>query len=1052
MKNFLLCVAEAYAARMVAPAGAAIPADRYCFVFPNKRACTFFLKHLRSALSRLIRHSAPENAGVPEVFLAPQTLAITDFVSEVSGRLVETRINILFLLYNCYRAIFLERAPDARPEDVPPFDAFRRWGETVLADFNEIDMHLADPEALYENLADFRTITSTFLTEEQKRVLEEYFGYNPIDSESERFWVDFNRDNGNSETRRKFVRIWQILHPLYKRFTAALEARGATSAGGAYRLAARVVEEDPSPLLKKYDKIVFVGFNALSGAERRIFKALRDLESSFVSDAGATPFAEFVWDAAGPVINNSGNSAGRFVHYNIRHFPAPTDVLRYLAQADPGNHMPQIEAVASPSKVMQVKIAAHMITDLRRNAGADIFRDANVALVLPDESLLMPMLHSLPPNVKNVNLTMGYPLKLTSIGSFMALVRRMQLIRRDSSKYKGYAYEEVSNLLSHPYAQRIIGARKIADFRLVFEKKHISVVKDSDLPVFLGERGAELLAPIPLNAPASDVIAYLDRILAIAEESFAEDYPADVLGTSPGAIERLHLRAWRDALQVFDNSIREFGISMNPASTMAEAYRLLQGEIVAFEGEPLSGLQIMGLLETRSLDFEEVLITSVNERILPRRQRSRSFIPNVIRRGYGLPPMSYSENLFSYYFYRLLSRARKVTLIYDARATATGGGISRYLMQLRYVHTRPDQTHGYSPTPLKDIEYRFTPQAPGNKLLSVNKTADIVEALHRYSVPVPDRKGQKNISASLLKKYLDCPVRFLLTAIEGICDDPLPSEGVNDIAYGNIIHKAMEEIYLPPSEVGKGRFLDKPVNITTEFIDAALKNHKRIYALVRKLININHYDEREQTDRELGSDTEIVAEAAITQIRAILRHDRSMAPFNIYGCEIDETFLYKASDGKEYNVRYAIDRMDDAGVEAGVRIVDYKTGASHTQAFDIDEVFSSGYSHSHLFQLLFYTLMLNERRALFGQPPLAVTPLVYPVAKIFDGAARNSARAKLGVTILEQLTPDSEVMTQFRLKLDEVLSYITDPDIPFEALYSPSTCANCPFADICRHS
>ena len=1027
MIPFLKAVAEGYAAHDPEHL------HSYCFVFPNKRARTFFYNYLRKAVETSSR--LKKNISV----ITPEATTITDFAALLSGKVVDSKIDLVFLLFKCYRDLY---AADAS------FDSFRRWGETVLNDFSEVDMNLADPATLFKNLSDFRRITSSFLTPEQREVIKEYFGYQLDNYDDSAFWMDFSDDSDNqnsdsSNTKKKFVRLWKILYPLYKKFHAELDAKGYATAGSSYRHAIRNIEDaddnDTISTLIPYSKVVFVGFNALSGSEWELFTIFKKLRSPLHPDES---LGDFVWDATGPVICHSANSAGHFVMRNIKFFPAPEWLLPFLNKCNAGNTMPELTAVAAPSKVAQVKIASDLISELHDQIPQSEFDNAKVALVLPDESLLIPMLYSMPQNIGKANLTMGYPLKLTSVTSFLMLLRRMQLIRRDAKDYQGYAFAEVDNLLAHPYAQAIIGRDRIRRFRREYSRRHIRVVKDFDLRKLFGEKGEYLLMPLSKQATSHEVCQYLDNILCMIGEHIGS------------TIEKSHVDAWREALAQFSQAISQYGITMNVASTLGEAYKLLMGETVPFEGEPLKGLQIMGLLETRSLDFDHVYIVSVNDKVIPMRARKRSFLPNVIRRAYGLPPINYQENIFSYYFYRLLSRAKRVTMIYDNRASGLSGGVSRYIMQLKYLHARGK---------LKQVEYRYSPSAPErNDILISKNEGDIQKKLALFTPTgvkkYPDEKPSY-FSASNLKKYLSCPLKFYYNAIEKLQDDPTPSDGVDNITYGNIVHHVMERLYLPPELAGKGVWLDNPIVITPDFIDSLLADDKHILDLLRREINKEHYHlDKEDYDNPLQFDTQIVAESALIQIRNILKYDKTLAPFTLYGCEIKDTLQLTLDTGIEVNITYAIDRIDDAECDGNpdtVRIVDYKTGAAHTRAESIEDIFRDDFSSSHLFQLLLYAQFLNESRARDGKSILSVKPIIYSIPKIFSATARNQAIPKIGNIKIDYHDIEwnnesgTTLIDEFMGEVDATINEIFDESVDFAARYDEDTCAGCVYSSIC---
>lgn len=1045
MIPFLKSIARAYAERFPDPSEMA----EVCFVFPNKRAGTFFLKFLQEL--------------TPDLHFAPTVTTISDLTASLSGRVVNTRLDTLFLLHKCYCEIVSPHLTAEGREEYLSFDSFRRWGETVLSDFNEVDIHLAPAHALFKNLFDFRSIASTFLTPDQRALMEEYFGYRVSRQyDDDKFWLEFGEryaefdsspeSNENETPRSRFIHLWKVLSPLYERFHAALAEKGLTTSGGAYRLAAGRLEkataegiESVAELLP-YRKMVMIGFNALSMSERRIFQLLQSNPSPAEPDDS---LADFIWDATGPILADRRNSAGRFVAINSRDFPTPQWVEPYLRQSFTDELPAEIRAVASPSKVMQVKIAAEIIDNLKKQTGDAPFDDARVAMVLPDESLLLPLLYSLPESLGDANLTMGYPLKLTSVTSFLVLLRRMQLLRRDASNYKGYAFEEVRNLLGHPYSHAIIGTGRIMEFLTHFERHHISVVRDSDLGR-LGKRASRLLSPLQADAEPAVVIKYLDDALAMIEQALISRRNSRSLPLN-GNMEIANVTAWRDALARLDDTINEYGVRLSMPGTLAEAYRLLQGEIVAFEGEPLRGLQIMGMLETRALDFEHLVVVAVNDKTIPKRSRQRSFLPNVLRRGYGLPPVNYAESLFAYYFYRMMSRARSVTLIYDSRTSGLTGGPSRYLQQLEHIYARGQMQH---------TEYKFALKSRCAPLHTVPKTERIMATLESYTRPAMPGERQKNFSASSLKRYIQCPLKFYFQIIEGLRDDPAPMDAVDSITYGNIIHNSLEQLLIPDESM-RGRWLSSPIDVTPEMLKGLIADSGAIRNIVHHLINTDYYHlPTEEIDRPLRPDTEIIADVAVRHIINVLRHDLLHAPFRLYGCEVKGTIPYILPDGRRVNMTYAIDRIDTAMCrdDNEVRIVDYKTGSSHIQAPSLKSIFDGSSLSDHFFQLQLYADLLNRHRNIEGLPPMNIKPMIYPVASIhkkFDSKQKPKACPRIGKEWIDwhnqELAECSDSLDKaFSNEVDTLLQNILDPDTPFCATYDSERCRFCAFKSACR--
>ncbi len=945
MQPFLQTIAKAYASRYP-------DLSEVCFLFPNKRSGTFFLKYLKEEYNR-------------HAILAPEIKTITDFVGDLSGLVVASRVDMIFKLYECY----LEylglpglnfEARESEKESIN-FDSFISWGETVLSDFNEVDLYLDTPEELFKNVKDYREITSTFLNEEQKKVMEEYFGWTDT-GDSKRFWKNFDGPEDKlSEVKRKFLHLWRILYPLYSSFKNCLRKEGLTTTGGMYREALHNLKENGRGILP-YKKIVAVGFNALSMVEQKIFRILKEFEPY----DGFDEYIDFYWDATGPVLTGEVNSASKFVKTNMSVFPSPQWSAGIIRQSDTVSLPQKLKIASSPSNSAQTKIVGTMLAELKDRLSSEAFKNAKVAVVLPDEGLLLPMLYSLPDGMGDVNLTMGYPLRMTSVVPFVTLLRKLIYNMRISGGETVFFHRDLLLFLSHPFSHVLLNSNSVEKIIKYIKERHKITISLEDLRKITTE-GAEILTVPDKNATPGEALTYLDSIL----ERVAIKLPAFEEAMIKSRLEISHIRVYRDALQRLRDILSEYNMNMKPTTVYRLVDRLLAGETVGFEGEPLTGLQVMGMLETRSIDFEHIFILSANERILPMRARTRSFIPDTLRHAFGMPPSNYAESIFAYYFYRMISRAKEVTMIYDARS---GGGIrsgdvSRYVQQLRYL---------FAKEVLKEEDWKFilsgrTPSDP-----SVKKTSEIMEQLEKFC-----QKGGKNLSASSLQDYRECQVKFFYKSVIGLSDDPEPSEFIDAISAGNILHDVMMKMYLPENK--RKLMLTEPEVITKEKIDSLLKDKAVIERSVIQSVNALHYKLKDQLDTELSGASEMVARQIRQQVERVLRHDRQYTPFKIYGLEVTDTFSIQLPTGKSVNFRFAIDRLDEIPTEKGyqLRIVDYKTGSLKLSAESFDDIFTGDYRSEQAFQLFTYAWLLGKHYPQFSSDDIRLE--IYDVPGLEKG-------------------------------------------------------------------
>ncbi|MDE5552116.1 MAG: PD-(D/E)XK nuclease family protein, partial [Muribaculaceae bacterium] len=722
--------------------------------------------------------------------------------------------------------------------------------------------------------------------------------------------------------RNKFIYLWQILSPLYDLFTHRLDEAGLATPGRAYRLAKERLEEFGHKILP-CRKVVMVGYNALSASERGIFAALRDMD--FDDDEyDDESFADFVWDSTGPILSDRDNPAGRFVAVNRKKFPEPAWLKPFMSQSETYELPEYMEQIASPSNALQAKIAGEELKEMyetmerqEEGSGDKILNEARVAVILPDESLLIPVLYGLPSVLGAPNLTMGYPLKETSLSTFVALLRHVQTTQRYSKGERGFGTAEIYRFFAHPLTHAILSTSAINRFKNDMISRRRIVVSHSDIKEFL-PRADRLLYPLSPSATIAEVSSYMKDVL---------DMVADAMSVSRGilvrnSLEYQHARLWQEALSHLTDVVSRYGVEMKPATFFYEAERLLSGETVPFTGVPLEGLQIMGLLETRLLDFEHIIVLSMNDKIMPQRARQRTFIPDSLRRGYGMPPSNYQESIFSYYFYRLISRAKTVRLVYDSRVGLSGGGPSRYLHQLDMLYARGILKHSERKLPIGHVRSEYE---------SSGKNENTQAILERYKAGAANPKV---FSATSLKKYCVCPLKFYLEVICGIKTDKEDGENMSAIMYGDIFHKLMELVYMPEGYSAQEELYETPIRVTREKIEKLLDDRDGLHRMVCRTINQMFYKlDDNELDTPLPPATSIIAEGLLLQLESALKHDLQLSPFELLGCETGGDLSYQVNDDLTLNVRFKIDRIDrvSAGTdESGneiyeVRLVDYKT-------------------------------------------------------------------------------------------------------------------------------
>lgn len=563
------------------------------------------------------------------------------------------------------------------------------------------------------------------------------------------------------------MRLWEILEPLYRQFRESLSKRGLCYSGMQYREVAEkfaAMTHDDIP----YRRIIMVGFNVLSISELSIFSRLHEMG-----------IADFYWDYSFPEELRTDNMATHFIRRYVKLFPSLYDIAE-----EENIGLPEIEVIGIPSNVGQVKYTGRLLE--RMVADGRIANPENAidtAVVLPSEDLFIELLHSLPSSIPSVNITMGYPMKLTPAAPLMRSVMTMHLKARKIRGSWCFFYEDVCDVLANPLLARI-APEVCEDIRKTISRSRMFSIPADELrntwPTV-----ENIFYPVDDLHSGTEVFDYTLQLVSFLEQELktlqsadknatidqsADDIPADsdfmlppeeAETPAPIALEVGFLSRYRQSVKRLRDTASRYRVNMRESTFFHMIRSVVDAETVSFTGEPLKGLQIMGILETRALNFDNLIILSMNERIFPKRQFTRSFIPNILRRCFGMATMEFQECIFAYYFYRMISAAQNVTLIYNTRTEALNSGdMSRYIYQL--MHHYP-QSHmkmmsaAFSlpaPTPVNDIAI-----AKDEKLMEVIESYRAVDGTRRY------------LSPSAINTYISCPLRFCLHYLRGLKDE-----------------------------------------------------------------------------------------------------------------------------------------------------------------------------------------------------------------------------------------------------------------------------------------
>lgn len=924
-------------------------------LFPSLRARAFF----NDALNQL----------VDSPLWQPSWSTIDEIMERGSGLVCGERIRLIAELYKIY----------VKHHPLESFDRFYFWGDMLISDFDMIDKYLVDADKLLRNIEDIKEIEAdvSYLTEEQERILS--------------FWSSIGPEVSLTEQKRHFLSVWRSLPAVYKEYREQLFKLGIGYPGMIYRATAERIKRGESIDLapKRY---VLAGFNALSKSEEILFSHLAHSEYG----------AEFYWDYDDYYVANRDHEAGLFMRGNLSNYPA----------TEPISHdsftkiKKQIRATACASNIVQAKHIPNIIKALPKEE-----LDKRTAIVLTDENLLIPLLHSIPESVESVNVTMGYPIKTTLAYTFVERLFALQAHSRTKEDITKFYYADVMELLSHPYVMdsrrelclklsHDISANRITSVEstMFTEDGLLSAIfgcKCSDWRT-LSQYICNILQTL-LNTQNNISIEHIEYLNIVHEEIHKTALSLDNCDIDP-------------SIEVYTSLLR----------------RHLQSVTIPFEGEPIEGLQIMGILETRNIEFKNVIILSMTDANFPgNRTEQPSFIPYSLRLAYGMPTPEEHEAMYAYYFYRLIQRAERVDMLYCARADEKSTGEqSRYIYQLEYE----------SPYTIQKQSVGVDLKLEDAKPITVAKDDKVMATLNCYLTP----ESEYSLSPTALFRYIECPLKFYFATVAHIKAPDEMTSKIDALTFGNILHETMQYLYTPLISIKDAE------KVKTEI--ANLRNKTLVEQAVDKTIARLLQGNESATIEEFSGDTLLVRDIIIKYIYdGILRYDSSREQFTIAGLEDLVEWSYPISNGRSVNLSGRADRIDRLK-NSTLQIIDYKSGNKPHLEFNGISALFNGAPHeriSNIFQTLLYSMMLhhNHNRKCEACPSLFYASQMlskeyspYLVDKGGDG----------------EITKYSDIGESFEEELTNIFEELFNPEIAFKQVEDSDACTYCDYKKICR--
>lgn len=944
--------------------------DTQCLVFPNRRAGLFFMKYLAAETDKPV--------------WAPAVMTINElFRSFSSLRLAENEV-LLFELFKVLRTI---------RKVYETFDDFYYWGDMLLNDFDDIDKYLVDAAAVFRNVQDLKMIDHQFggLTQEQIEIIK-------------RFWTNFDADKPTDEKKR-FADMWSVLADVYTVYRETLRIKNYAYEGMIFR---DVIERKGwmNPRAFRWDRVHFIGFNALNECEKTLMSFLMDGQK-----------AKFYWDYDNSYIKSRDiNSAGYFLKENIRSYgnDMPSDWNYDTLLSDSSGTVSR-KVIETSSDIAQVKLISRLVQEF-----PDLEKDNahETAIVLADENLLIPLLSSIPEGIGDVNVTMGYPMRETPVYHLVKRLLDLQSNSHGSNEFGEFKSADILKVLSSNLLTPFITdeqkslVKKIATGSTEYIRSDYFGTSEFLNLVFSKQSSPSLLAD------------YLNEILHRIVQKDSDEAGDHSEGQMTKKIRdefvyRAVLSINRMKMLTSDPEIK---FTVRTFSDMLK--KILRIQTVPFSGEPLTGIQIMGLLETRTLDFRNLIILSVNEGVLPSVTTSSSFIPFSLREAFGLPSINHQESVYSYHFYRLLHRAKNVTFIYNSNSEGVRSGeMSRFLLQMKYEPVmKPDYL---------SLSFEIkNPESPSNYV----ERTEIMnrKLLSRFG----NASGRKILSPSAINVWLGCRMKFYYRYVNDLREPQKIKGEIDPALLGNIFHEVVKRLY--------NQYLGKTVSASG--FKAVRKDREYLNGLVnttvKELLLTNN-------DSYSAINELITRNVLITYISRVLEIDEKSAPLEIVALEKPVQFVIAArtvNGINEFMLGGVVDRIDIRNEK--IRIIDYKTGSAADHIRSVGELFMDDRKRD--IDCWLQTLLYCEGYR-SENPGAAVAPLIYKVRRIPGDKPVEKLSIKASRKEEIVLEDFNAIRDEYLEGLAETLKVIFNDGEPFVMTNDPAAkCPYCEYRKLCK--
>lgn len=940
--------------------------SRVCLVFPSRRAGLFFKQYVARIIDKPI--------WLPDIY------ALEDFVVHKSGLKLSDPLDLVAKLYKIYKSLENDKAQS--------FSEFISWGNMLLGDFDEIDQYMAEGVKVFQYLDEIKAIEH----------------WNPDGTPLTPFEQDY-------------LRFYNSLAPCYQMFREELLGKGEAYFGLAFDVLLKNIQDMS---FAEWDSIVFAGFNALTAAEEKLFKYLVGIGK-----------AEIYWDADDYYLSDPRQEAGRFLreYTSENTFGAVKWIDNSLSTEEKA-----ISVIGVPGNVGQAKLAGDLLQELIHKKGTS----DGIALVLVDEGLLLPVLNSIPAGTGDFNVTMGFPLRQTPVFSLIDIVLSLFANAKRFARFSAaspigenpvlrFYYKDIQRFISHPFIFSAQGKTSSS----LGELHNTAVDKSFYSPETLYLLFESLNKPLALvfktclgkmEIEPADVLAMVMDLISFLRDRYSPGENTENGNKSEvNPIELEYLFHAALLCSKLDVILKDPDLKPDLETVQSLVSNLVSGLRLPFYGEPLNGLQLMGMLETRLLDFTDIIMISVNEGMLPRGKHQTTFIPDEVRRQFGMQRYSERTAVFAYHFYRLMQRVENAWLIYNSEGDELGGGEkSRFISQMLYEMP--------SVNPNIKISEKTLSVVPGNtktEALSVAKTPGIISRLLQIA--------DKGLSPTAIATYLKCKLQFYFSQVLRISEPDQVAETIDAALLGEIVHEALHKTYAAV----------KGMMITPEVLAGMLSPAmQEVHNAFRRKFNSDELS----TGKNL-----LIVKVAENMVKRLLLAEKKFLEQNRFHIEVlmleeELSSVLEIADpisGEICKVKLhgKADRIDKVG--GVIRIIDYKTGKVENKDLKIEMISDLQLKEEpgKLLQVLTYALMYSDMQ------PVPPSELVSGIISL-----RRSSSYLIQTDINQVERIDKASLEAFRKELEGIIGSIFDAQVLFSQTENRDTCNLCAFNGICNRT